>query len=244
MKKILTLFCLLIILKNSFAQSTQKTPDAYATLSFGVGIPSIDNHAFDAWTQANYNKKYNNKVSVNIDLGGVYKNFDAGLYFTGSSADFRTFTLYAGRKLTSATSPLVSFLNFEVGGISITNRSLAPLNYVRSPDEEGQDMQLNYSATYLGIYSKNYLNNLSFNIGKKKHVSVKPGFYLNFEYQVGGGTWKYGYLQDNGSNTYYNEDGTSYTTTETKFVGKKIHDIPQLASKFLNAGVFIAITAF
>ncbi|MES2060728.1 MAG: hypothetical protein V4456_02325 [Bacteroidota bacterium] len=186
MKKTLLLFCLIVILKSTYAQTDRKKNDTYVTFSVGAGIPSIDNRAFDNWTQINYNKKYTNRVSVNIDLGAVYKNYDAGISFTGSSADFRTYTFYAGRKITSAKSPLVSFLNFGVGGLIITNRSLAPLNYVLSPDEIGKDMELNYSATYIGIYSKNYLNNLGFGIGKRKRVSVKPGFYVNFECQVGG----------------------------------------------------------
>jgi hypothetical protein len=194
----------------------KKISDTYFTFSVGGGIPIIDNRAFDNWTQINYNKKYTNRASINIDLGAVYKNYDAGLYFTGSSPDFRTFTVYAGRKLTSAKSSIISFLNFEIGGLSITNRSLAPLNYVRSPDEVGKDMELKYYATYIGIYSKNYLNSLSFGIGKSKRVAVKPGFYVNFEYQVGGSSWEYGYTQDNGSDTYYNEDGTSYTTDNYK----------------------------
>ena len=244
MKKTLLLFCFLIILKSTYAQTDRKRSDTYVTFSVGAGIQSIDNRAFDSWTQANYGKKYTNKVSGNIDLGAVHKNYDAGISFTGSSADFRTFTVYAGRKITSDKSPLVSFLNFGIGGLIITDRSLAPLNYVPSPDEIGKDMELKYNATYIGIYSKNYLNSLSFGIGKSKRVAVKPGFYLNFEYQVGGSSWEYGYTQDNGTSTYYNVDGTSYTTDDTKFIGKKIYNIPKLANKFLNVGFFIAITAF
>jgi hypothetical protein len=60
-----------------------------------------------------------------------------------------------------------------------------------------------------------------------------PLSFLNFE---GGGS--------NSGNTdthriteqarNYNEDGTFYTTDNTKFIGKRVYDIPKLTNKFLS----------
>ncbi|SDD74632.1 hypothetical protein SAMN05216464_102445 [Mucilaginibacter pineti] len=244
MKKILLLLLFFVTAKSSYAQFDQNPRDTYFTFSLGAGIPVVDNSAFDRWTQLNYNKKYNNNVSGNADIGVVYKKFNAGIRVAAGSGDFVTYSFYAGRKLTADQSPLVSFLNFEVGGQSVVSKTLAPVNYELSPDELGKDMQLNYNATFIGLYSKNYLSHLGINIGKKKRVAITPGFYIGLEYRVGGGTWKYGYLQDNGSDTYYYEDGSSYTTTNTKFVGNKVYDVPKLANKFMSGGVFLSITAF
>jgi hypothetical protein len=67
------------------------------------------------------------------------------------------------------------------------------------------------------------------------------GFYVNLNYQPWNGTWKFGYNKEK-TEIDYDDDGNPYTSTNSKFVGQTVNDVPALASRFMDAGVFLSIT--
>lgn len=110
-----------------------------------------------------------------------------------------------------------------------------------SPDQVGQKMLLRYSVVYVGISSRNYINPWSFNIGKSYKFFFRPGFYADIGYMPWDNYWEYGYYKTTKTQET-DDDGNPYTSSSTKFVGKRVNTVPALANKFVNAGFFVAIT--
>src|SRR5476651_2061516 len=113
MKKLLICILLITTSNKLFAQDDTHKINL-VSFNVGVGKPFIDNHAFETWAQTNYNKRYNNDVSVNADLNMAFlKHYDIGMRFGGSSEDFEYISFYAGVRLSPANSAITSFLNLE-----------------------------------------------------------------------------------------------------------------------------------
>jgi hypothetical protein len=70
---------------------------------------------------------------------------------------------------------------------------------------------------------------------------MRSGFYANLNYRPWDAYWKYGYNKTK-TETDYDSDGNAYTSTDSKFVGQRVYDVPALASRFIDAGVFLSIT--
>jgi hypothetical protein len=180
-------------------------------------------------------------VEGSVDMGFALKNYDFGLQAIGGGGNYQVASAYLGRRLTSLRSPITSYLNVGIGGFSDQIYDLAPVNYQRTPDEIGQHIFLRYSSAFLTLQSRNYLNNLSFNISSNRRVNFRSGFYVNLNYRPWGSTWDFGYNKKT-TNTYYDDDGDPETNTDSKFVGGKVYDVPALANKFMDAGVFVSVS--
>jgi len=242
MKKLIILVPFLILFKSTFAQLTeQETKYDFFTLAVGGGKTFVANTAFDAWTEQNYQRKIYNNGEVYADFGAALKNIDFGGGAQWASGDFAMINFYVGHRITPLKSPITSYLNFSWFGYIDDIYSLSPVNYVRTPDEVGKHMELRYTSSFIGISSKNYFNNIKFNISRNRKVYFRTGFYADFGYRPWGAVWQYGYNKETDSQ-YYDDDNQLETTSTTNFVGHNVYSVPALANKFFDAGVFIAIT--
>jgi hypothetical protein len=221
----IALVCALTLLFNcSYGQlnAFNAAPHEMGYIGFGVSNTFINRQAFDNWTLANYNLRENNNANFLIDIGVIENRFDLGANLNVGSA-FVMYSAYFGYRLTRPYGPITSWLNIEAGEFLGIFHNIAPVNYVPTPDQMGQDLELHYDNGFIGLMSKSYLNFLHFNIKiGKGRIPVNPGFFVSAGYQPGSRDWKYG---------YYN--------TDTVFVSSKIHTIPKLSKVQVNAGVFV-----
>jgi hypothetical protein len=236
MKKIVLLIFVLAAAGRSFAQlAANDSSKKVFVLSLGVHQSFMNNPAFNAWTLSNYNKKINSTINGEGDLTFFMKKYDAGLHY--SSANSFDFTaLYFGLRLTSVQSKVSSWLNFDFGGLNIDRSDLAPVDYTLTPDQQGKKLKLEYSMYYIGLTSKNYLNNLHFHFGKHKKTSFNTGFYLSAGYDpFNDRAWSYGY--DDNANATIDSDGN----TTVPFKSVKVNSVPLLNRFFMEAGIFVGI---
>lgn len=243
MKKLIILVVFFMASKGAFGQplTAMESRFNFFEVSGGVGIPFVNNKAFDDWSEANYHRRIYNNVEENVAFNVVFHKYDFSLMATSASGDYRLFTAYIGHRLTTDNSPITSFLNFGFGGIGDEIYSLAPVNYTRTPDEAGQHMYLQSDASYLSLQSRNYLNNFSFNISRNRRVNFRSGFYVNFNYRPWTSSWQFGYDKTTYSDEV-DEDGEDYQQKNVNFVGHKVNDVPSLANMSVDAGMFVSIT--
>jgi hypothetical protein len=241
MKKLIVLLLFLAAVKSASAQYTPANYD-YVYLALGGGIPIINNKDFDNWSETNYHRKIYNDVEGSVDMGFVLKNYYAGFQVIGSGGDYQIANFTLGRRVTSLNSPITSYLNVGIGGFSDQIYSLAPVNFQRTPDEIGQSMYLSYTNLFLVLQSKNYINNLSFSISRNQRLYIRSGFYVNLNYCPWNAYWDYGYDKKT-TKTKYDNSGNPYTVvTGSNFSGTRVTDVPALANKFMDVGVFMAIS--
>jgi len=223
-KRTALLCCLMLLFESSYGQynSFNVPPSEMRYLNLGVSDISINRQAFDNWTMANYNLKENRNTNFLVDMGYIEDRFDSGITLNVGSS-FAIYSAYIGYRLTRNYSPIASWLNFEAGEFLGIFTNIAPVNYVRTPDQVGQNLELHYDNGFVGLMSKNYLNFLHFNIKMGMiRIPVNSGFFVSAGYQPGSRDWRYG---------YYN--------TDTVFVSTKIHTIPKLSKVQVNTGVFV-----
>src|ERR1700743_3613285 len=225
MKKIILLLALFAVCNSAFSQplTVQESRFNFFEVSGGVGVPFVNNNTFDNWSEANYHRRIYNTVEENVSFNVVFHKYDFSVEGITASGDYNMFAVYIGHRLTTDHSPITSFLNIGYGGFDNEIYSLAPVNYVRTPDEVGQHMYLSYSASYLSLQSRNYINSLSFNISRNRRVNFRTGFYVNYNYRPWNAAWEFGYNKV----TYteeYDEDTGDYEQKNTNFVGHKVYD--------------------
>jgi hypothetical protein len=183
MKKITILLSFLVISKFALAQADDEySRFNFLSVSLGAGVSYMPNHIFNTWAKQNYGKDYHYPVTGYAEIGFAGKNYDFGLQIEPSSNELVQGSIYFGRRVTSVKSPITSYLNVELGWLDFESNDIAPLNYTLSPDQVGQKMELMYSVAYVGISSRNYINTLSFNIGKSYKFFFRPGFYADIGY--------------------------------------------------------------
>jgi hypothetical protein len=224
LRRVAISFILLLCFQSSFGQrnALDMEPDSMIFFHLGASYTSINRSAFDQWTRTNYNLVERHDLNTLIDIGGIYKRFDIGVDLNAGGA-FNQYMVYFGRRLTGPRSFITSWLNFEAGEFVGIFKNISPVNYTPTPDQKGQQLELHYTSTYIGLTSKNFLNFLHFNIrlGKDK-IPVNTGFFVGAGFQPGGRNWKYG---------YYN--------TDTVFTAVKIKNIPRLGKVQVNTGLFM-----
>jgi hypothetical protein len=198
-------------------------PDGMLIMNIGVDDFSISRQAFDKWTRMNFNRVENNNPNIFADFGCIFRAYDIGVSLSSNGVGFDLTQGYIGRRLTRPQSPVSSWLNLEFGGISGQFTNIRPVNYVLTPDQVGQKLQLRYASNYWGLTSKNYLNFLHYNAPSLKHkkISINSGFFVSVDYQPYSRQWHYG---------YYNQD--------TIFTAVRIKTIPLLGKIHGTAGVF------
>jgi len=244
MKKLIVLFVLFAAGKSASAQilDQQDTRFNFFEFSLGVGVPFMSNTAFDNWSEMNYHSKRTHYIEGSGDFYFVGKNYDGGFQFISSNGDiYQTITFYLGRRITSTKSPITSFINIGIGGYMDDIYDYAPVGQLLTPDEVGQRMYMQYTSGFLSLQSRNYINNLGFNISHNRRVNFKSGFYVNFNYRPWGANWQYGYDRQV-QQTEYDDNGDPYTQTDTKYTSHPALGVPALASKFVDAGIFMSIT--
>jgi len=227
MKKNLILFVLIFLCKIACCQvNLNGTEDHVMIVSLGADRTFINNPAFNSWAETNYNRKIDYVASFSFDLNIVLNYADMGIDLNAGSP-YINGSVYYGRRLTSMKSAVSSFLNIELGGFFAAPR-FAPANYTPTPDEQGKKLELHYSAAYIGLSSRNYLNKLHFKKGKGKNaVSFNPGFNFEFGYEPWGGDWRYGYYKGSGKSA--------------QFISNKVYNVPALGNVFFNAGISLGI---
>ena len=216
---------ILITAQNAFSQRNVSNlqPENMLVMNIGVDNFFISRQAFDKWTRVNFNLVENNNPNIFFDFGGIFRAYDFGISATSNGIGFDLTQGYIGRRLTRPRSPVSSWLNLEFGGIYGQFTNIRPVNYVLTPDQVGQKLQLRYSSNYWGLTSKNYLNFLHYNapfFGHKK-IPINTGVFASVDYQPYHRQWKYG---------YYNQD--------TVFTSVKIKTIPLLGKIHGTAGIF------
>ncbi|HWZ04220.1 MAG TPA: hypothetical protein VNX40_11465 [Mucilaginibacter sp.] len=223
-KKIALPFFLLFLFQSSFCQrnAVNKEPDSMFFFHMGASNAFINRQAFDQWTRANYNLTERYNLNLLIDLGYIYRGFDFGADLS-VDATFNQHLVYFGRRLTGPHSFITSWLNFEYGQFTAVFTNIAPINYKPTPDQQGQQLELQYTANYIGLSSRNFFNFLhhTIRIGKGG-IPINTGFFVGAGYQPHGGNWQYG---------YYNKD--------TVFTAVKIKTIPKLSKVQVTTGVFV-----
>jgi hypothetical protein len=222
-KKLVLTGCILLVFTSAYGQVDLKPGE---TIYFNMGYDHtfINGNAFDAWTRANFNLTEKYRDGAFFDLGSFINRFDAGL-----DAEFgnrvSTVNVYFGRELTSRNSTISSWLNIGIGAYYYELKNIAPVNYMLTPDEIGQKLELHYTATTLSLTSKNYLKIFRIKSKvQKKNGYINSGFFVSAGYQFNTPKWQYG---------YYN--------TDTVFTARTVHTIPKLSKMQVNAGVFIGI---
>jgi len=230
MKKLIVLIVLFITAQTSFAQrSFDGTADNLVIISGGVNQLIIYNPAFNAWAANNYNAQVRNGLSGEIDMALTFKSYDFGFDYTGNNP-YGTVGGFVGKRLTSYSSGISSWLNVNVGNFFAYFHNLAPVDYKPTPDQVGQKLELHYYATYIGLTSRNYFNKAVIRIGKRKGVALTPSVYFSAEYEpFHDAAWKYGY-------NYTEPDDTS-----RHFKSVTINTIPKLNKFFFNAGITMGI---
>ena len=243
MKKLIILFVCFAVCKIASGQvlSQQVTRFDFFEFSMGIGAPVIDNKSFDNWSETNYHSKIQHAVEGPISFYFIGKDYDGGFQAIYSSTIYETLTLYLGRRVTSPNSSITSFLNIGIGGFADDIYNYAPVGYVLTPDQVGQRMYMQYTGGFLSLQSRNYINNLGFNVSRNRRVNFKAGFYVNLNYRPWGASWQYGYDKKK-QETEYDDDGNPYTQTNVRYTSNKVESVPALADKFMDAGVFVAIT--
>ena len=243
MKKLIIFLVPFTMCKNTFGQalSEQDTRFNFIEIGIGSGVPVIKNKAFDNWSETNYHSKISHYLEFMGDYFYVAKKYDGGLQFTGSSDIYGTVAFYLGRRITSATSRISSFINIGAGEFIDQVYKYAPIGFQPTADEVGQRFYLQYNAAYLSLQSRNYMNGLSFHISRNRRFNVRSGFYVDFNYKPWSGAWQYGYDKKTKEQEYDNDSGY-YTVTNTKYVSQKAEGVPGLGNVFMDAGVFMSIT--
>lgn len=212
---------LLLFTHGAFAQRNKlhKTKDTAFYISAGTGKMFFQRMAFDQWSRSNFNIMEPNKFTFFADLGYLYHRFDIGA--EGNFGDaFSTGGFYVGGRLTGARSPIGSWLNVEAGTINSAFKNISPPTFNKIPS--GQDLELDYSALYISLVSKNYLNFLQYNakVGHAK-IPVNVGVFVSAGWQPGKRDWSYG---------YYDQDSVYHA--------QKLKPIPKLGKFQGSAGVF------
>jgi hypothetical protein len=222
-KPAITLF-LILLFQSSYCQRSAKNKEIDSSFLFhmGASYDFVNRGAFDAFTKANYNLVERHNMNLLIDFGYIYRRFDFGGDLD-IDATFNQHLIYFGRRLTGPHSFITSWLNLEYGQYTGVFKNIAPVNYTLTPDQRGQQLQLQYTANYIGISSRNFLNFLHHTIRLGKGgLPINTGFFVGAGYQPNGGNWKYG---------YYN--------TDTVFTAVKIKTIPKLSRVQVSTGVFV-----
>jgi hypothetical protein len=229
------LFVLLFITPviSSAQLNTYNQPFNILFLGVGAEQTFINNSAFNAWTQTYHDRTIKSRPMFNGELDVITKRFDSGLHVT-DAYPFGVWGVYFGERLTRRSSPIASFLNFDLGGFYGHYDNIPPLQTL-TPDQMGQKMELHYSSFYIGLSSRNYFNNLHFRIGsKKKGVSINSGFFVMAGYVPFGGDWQYGY---NTSDDDPSDDGNG-----SYFKSNRIKSIPIMSNFFVSTGLVIGIS--
>ncbi len=236
MKKLILICCMLLSAEAVFAQlGAAGATDNVFVVSIGVQQRFVNNPEFNTWALSNYNKNFANKINGEGDFTYFKNWYDAGIHLSSSNS-FINATLYFGLRLTSPKSKISSYLNFDAGVLSFQSFNMVPVNYTPTPDEQGKQLKLTYESYYLGLTSKNYLNDLHFHFGKHKKISFNTGFYVSAGYDpFNDRSWTYGY--DDTANETIDSDGN----TDIPFKGVNINNIPLLNRFFMEAGIFVGI---
>lgn len=234
MKKVIFFGLLALFAQRSFAQRTfDGTADNLMIFSGGVHELYTGNTAFNAWTISNYNKRIEAPFGGNIDLMFInFKNYDIGGNFSWNNV-YGFGGGYIGRRLTNPNASIASWLNIDIGSFYANYKNqVPPVNYTLTPDQIGQQLELHYTATYIGLTSKNYLNKKSIRIGKRWGAVFIPSVSFSVGYEpFRNSAWNYGY--------YY----TQASDTSRQFKNTSIRNIPHLSKVFFNAGIIIAVAA-
>lgn len=233
----------MVLTKNVSGQAISEQASRYNFFEFslGGGASVMDNTAFDNWLQTNYHSHISHSIEGVGDVYFVGRNFDAGFQAVSMGNVYQTFAFYAGYRLTAARSPVTSFLNIGAGNYFVDLYNYAPVGFKPEADQVGQKMYLQYTAGFLSLQSRNYINTLSFSISRNRRVNIKPGFYVNLNFRPWAADWQYGY-DKKVQKTDYDDDGDPITDTSYEYTSQKAEGVPALASRFIDAGVFIAIT--
>jgi hypothetical protein len=244
MKRLIILMALFAVCRNVFSQAPLTKQEAqynFFEFSLGADVPFINNQAFNNWTETNYHNRQHDALAGNIDLYFIGKNYDFGVQGNTGNELYQTITLYLGHRITPLNSPISSYLNIGFGGFQDDVYNYAPVGYLRQPDEIGQRLYMQYTLAFLSLQLRSYINSLSFNISRNRRVNFRSGFYVNFNYRPLGANWQYGYDKTT-QETEYDDDGDSYTQTNTNYTSHFAPGVPALASTFWDAGAFVSVT--
>lgn len=235
MKKSVFILFMLLSVKAAFAQlNADGGPNVFVG-SIGIHQTFMNNQAFNSWSLSNYNKKYYQATGVHVELAYFDKQFDYGLHISGYGSFISAYA-YIGKRLTSLHSKISSYLDLDFGDLAFDRSDIVPPGYVRTPDQEGKDLKLEYGMNYMGLTSTNFLNSMNFHFGKHKKISFNTGFYATVAYNVFNDRyWKYGY-DDNANSTSDGDGGVNIP-----FNSVTIHNIPLLNRFFIEAGIFVGI---
>lgn len=214
---------LFLIISAACAQRNRAhgTADSMWYAFFGVSKLNFQRHAFDQWTQSNYNFTESNRPSFYLDLGGIYGKYDLGVAANLGST-FQSTIGYVGRRLTGNNSFIGSWLNIEFGSVYARLDNIVPATYTVPPSN--QQLELHYNAFYLALTTKNYFNFLHYTakLGRFR-IPVNSGFFATVGWQPGARSWSYG---------YYDQDST-YHEQRIKPI------IPKLGKFQATGGVFM-----
>jgi hypothetical protein len=243
MKRLIIFIGLFAACNYTFGQalSEQESRFNFFEIGFGGGVPVINNKDFDNWSETNYHSKITHTLEAMGDYFYVARKYDGGFQATGGSDIYGALALYFGRRITSANSPVSSFLNLGVGEFINQVYNYAPLGFQPTADEVGQRMYLQYNAAYVSLQSRNYINSLNFHISRNRRFNFRTGFYVDLNYRPWNGSWQYGYDKKT-KEQEYDEDTGYYTVTNTNYSSQKAVGVPDLANAFMDAGVFVSIT--
>lgn len=137
MRTITILLFFSVISKFALAQADDEySRFNFMSLSLGAGASFMPKQTFNKWAKQNYGKDYHYPVTGYADIGFAGKSYDFGLQVESPSVDFAQGSVYFGRRVTSAKSPITSFLNVELGWLDFENYDIAPLNYTLSPGQQ------------------------------------------------------------------------------------------------------------
>lgn|GEM_PF-1182893 len=224
----ITITCIsaLLATQNAFGQRDLSDRQPLVAINVNLGLDNflISNNALNQWTKSNFNLVEQYNPNLFFDFNCIYKQYDIGFSVSSNGNGFDVTSGYIGIHLTHSQSAVSSWLNLEFGGISGRFTNITPVNYIRTPDQVGQKMELHYLSDYWGLSFKNYLNFLHYNAPffKHKKVPVNTGVFVSAGYQPYRRQWNYG---------YYNKD--------TVFTAVRIKTIPTLGKVHATAGVFM-----
>lgn len=228
MKLSLTVFCLFIT-TGCFAQlNAGGLSNNMFIVSLGVDKPFINNKAFNNWSQLNYNNHQNCTVGGTFNLDAITRHYNFGMS-AAIGNPYALASIYAGRRLTAPKSAISSFLNLQLGLFAFHGANGdGPLNYTPTADEADKKLYLQYSAIYIGLSSRNYINKFHFSTGKGKNkISFNSGFFCSVNIEPWESDWRYGYNKASGRYSH--------------FISNRVYDIPKPNQLFFETGIFIGL---
>jgi hypothetical protein len=219
-KEVIIILIILLSIYNEAYCQNDSTKRLAIIVDFRMNKISANNQKFDKWTDDHQYQRRNSLIGFSPAIWCILKKSDFGIQQIVSHP-YLISSVFYGRNMIRAKN-FNSFLNLDIGGFFAENHDILPPNYRVI---NGQKMELEYRAGYLGISSKNIFLKSVYD-----WLSLDLGFDINIGYMPLDGKWRYGYF-------------IPINNVSATFLGNYVNSLPALSKFCFSATIFIGINA-